>query len=75
MVLQGGNEVDGFALVLIHDLCIDLRGAHIGVSKELGNGVEVGAVGEGERRKCVACDVEGDVLGNPGFLPAFFVRV
>ena len=30
-----------------------LRGAHIGVSEEFGDGVEVGSVCEGKRRKCV----------------------
>lgn len=34
--LQGWDKINCLALVFIHDLCIDLRSAHIGVVKKFG---------------------------------------
>lgn len=40
MRLDFWDKVDSPAFILIHDLCIDLRGEHIGVAKKFGDGVE-----------------------------------
>ena len=40
MRLDFWDKVDSPAFILIHDLCIDLGSAHIGVAKKFGDGVE-----------------------------------
>lgn len=41
-------QVDGFTLVLINDLCVNLRCAYVDVTKEFGDRVEVCSISESQ---------------------------
>ena len=64
MRLDFWDKVDSFALVLVYNLGVNLGCADIAVAEELGDGVEVCSVGQCESCEGVACDVEGDFLGD-----------
>ena len=64
MRLDFRYEIDCLALVLVYNLGVNLGCADIAVAEELGDGVEVCSVGQCESCEGVACDVEGDFLGD-----------
>ena len=52
-----GNEVDGFAFLLVDDISVDLGGGNTVVSEQLGDGVKVRT----EREHHRGMDVAGQV--------------
>ena len=70
-LFESDAYLDGFcglALVFVHDIGIDLRGGDVGVRKQLGDGVDGGAVAGQDGGVGVTEVVESDVLVDAGIL-------
>lgn len=50
--------------LFVHYLCVDLSGAHIGVTEHLAHRIDVRSVGKLQGGERMAETVEGDVLGD-----------